>query len=477
MESMRLLTANSGALKFSAHPQVYNWYYPQPDAARELLRCDDPFTNGPTRSIRRSALYLHIPFCDTICSFCPFVRAGYRAREEIESYVQALISEIKQKANSSLVGKRKFDAVFIGGGTPSVLEPEQIRQIGQALYDYFDLNSVKEFSVEFEAKTTDSDRIAAFRAIGANRCSTGVQTLSPLYREIFNLTASLDQVHLAVSLLKATFPIVNVDLLYGMNGQSIDEFINDLEAFIALRATTIDLYPINNLATQPKLHREFHHRNMLPLSGNAKFAFRQFGSELLQASGFKPHNGYSFTRVTGRESGEDQLLTRAVEFLYHDIVYGYEGDEFIGLGAGAISQTSEFKIGNIENRNAYIQAASSKARVDAAVYSLDRHPERGIVYFPYRGDLLSNAIDWDLVPSYTRTALTKAVDAGLITQVPTGFHVTYRGWLSYVHLMHFLCPPDQVELLDRRLQASAARRLDGNYVAVTAPLELASDQR
>jgi anaerobilin synthase len=464
---VNLLQKSDSYLKFDKHPQVYNWHHPQADPAKELPRNAEVFSLIKNEGTRRRAFYIHIPFCQTICSFCPFSRAGYRRDEEVDVYVGALIREIEAVAAHPSVSAVPFSSVFIGGGTPSVLSPDQILRIGRALQSNFDLSRVREFSVEFEAKTATADRAAAFREIGANRSSIGVQTFSPKYRDIFNLTAPLDVVHDAVDIMKKAFPYTNVDMLYGMNGQSLDEFIDDIQGAVRLNTTTIDLYPVNNLATQLRLHREFARRSMLPISGNAKFAMRHFAADFLVAAGFKPHNGYSFTRVPDEESASGEPLTRRVKFLYHDIVYGYDGDEFIGVGAGAISQTRRYKISNIENRNAYVKAILGGIDAHAFAYALDPCVERGIVCFPYRGELDATAIDWQAVPSYTQEALDRVCAARLAEKTVEGFRITKTGWLSYVHLMHFLARPEDQALLERRLAAYADEgRTDGDYIAI-----------
>ena len=137
------------------------------------------------------------------------------------------------------------------------MNPNQIIQIGRALRDHFNLSELLEFSFEVEVKSVTPERVEAMKEIGVSHARFGLQTFSPTYRELFALTATIEQIEKATVLLQTAFRNVSCDLLYGMNGQTVDELEADIEGAHRLGLKNVDLYPINNLVTQHKLHLSF----------------------------------------------------------------------------------------------------------------------------------------------------------------------------------------------------------------------------
>src|SRR5262249_11407177 len=156
----------------------------------------------------RRAVYIHIPFCDTICNFCPFQKEKYQSEDTIDEYVEALIAEMDMKR--AFLGRCKVDAIFIGGGTPSVLTPRQLELLGEALSRNYDLRSLNEFTCEVEVKSVSLEKLQTMRDIGVNRISFGAQTFSDQYRELMALDATRKQIVEAALLLNSIFSYTNV---------------------------------------------------------------------------------------------------------------------------------------------------------------------------------------------------------------------------------------------------------------------------
>ena len=118
-------------------------------------------------------LYLHIPFCSAICNYCNFNRGLFDAALK-ERYVDALVTEIERSRASS--ESNRADTIYFGGGTPSLLEPEEIARIIEACTDAFDVSGDVEVTLEANPETVTVQRLAAFRDAGVNRLSFGVQS-------------------------------------------------------------------------------------------------------------------------------------------------------------------------------------------------------------------------------------------------------------------------------------------------------------
>ena len=231
-------------MKFDRQLPVYNWLYPLKGQELDKVSHHEFFANANTDMVRNRALYVHIPFCDTICTFCTLNRGlGSTGDAQIETYVQALLREIQLKGSYAWAGAHPVRTIFFGGGTPSTLTPDQIRRIGRALHDNFDLTRLKEFVFEIEVKSITEEKCAAMREIGVNKARFGLQTFNPVYRELFNITATLEQQYAAAELLGRYFDYTSIDIIYGMHGQTIEDFSSDIEQAVRLGTAGHRLLP------------------------------------------------------------------------------------------------------------------------------------------------------------------------------------------------------------------------------------------
>lgn len=442
-------------LKFDQQLPVYNWYYPFPSDDDEAVDTHQALLTLKTVKEHRGrrALYFHVPFCDTLCTFCPFYRlTNYTYLERVDHYVDALIAEMKWKSQYPGVGKVPVDMIAVGGGTPSVLTVDQIRRFGAALREHFDLSELKEFTFELEVKSVTPEKLQAMKEIGVNRASFGVQTFHPVYREIFNITSTPEQVRQVAKWATETFAYVNIDIIFGLAGQSLDDLMAEADAAIALGTTTVDFYPLNYMSASLKMHRQFKERGLEPLSPATKIGYRMFLDEYMRAKGYIPINGYSYTRDRKERTGR-VLLDRDPVFQYHDVLYGYSTDEVIGFGASAVTQAGDFNTFNPSSLDAYIDELQREGSLLSALTLGNKDcPEKGIVYFPYRGVLEKDRIEWERVPDETRQRLAEAVQKGLVADSGDRYTLTQAGWLFYVNLVYFLTPTAGQQWLNERIE-------------------------
>ena len=161
---------NESFIPFNFNMPIYNWFYPMSysEISVDLDSIKTVFERSSDRVSNRS-LYFHIPFCQDICSFCPFTREVLKDEAFLDRYVDALIKEIVLKAKYRYISEKPITSIFFGGGTPSILLPKHILRIGNAIKDNFDLSSLKEFSFEMNAKTVLPERVAAMREVGVDK--------------------------------------------------------------------------------------------------------------------------------------------------------------------------------------------------------------------------------------------------------------------------------------------------------------------
>jgi anaerobilin synthase len=446
------ILADKPLIKFNRQLPIFNWHYPFDREGDRLADPCAPFRTWPKRKARRRAVYIHIPFCDTICTFCLFQKGKYRSDADIQRYLDALISEFELKRR--FLGSYKIDAIFVGGGTPSVLSPAQIDRLGHAIHQSLDLSALQEFTFEIEVKSVTRDKLDAMRSIGANRISFGAQTFSPKYRALFSLDGTVEQIQAAAQLANSMFAYTNVDILYGMAGQDEEELYHDANSALRLQTTTIDFYPINNLAAPRLMHRTIREARLDYLPATTRVRYRIYLDDLLRSHGHAQINGYGYS--VAAKAGKDAIVQHAPKFLYHDLVYGYHDDEIIGYGASAISQMMDFNLYNSPERHTYVTQLLDNKTLPHEAFGPVTSPERGVVSFPFRGVLDKGRIAWERLPDETWIALEEAMQAGLVIERPDRYELSYTGWLFYVNLMYYFMPKSSKEWITNRIQIQQA---------------------
>jgi oxygen-independent coproporphyrinogen-3 oxidase len=430
---------NGSFLKFDRQFPVYNFFFPAQGKTAKNIQIEDVY-NGINELTDR-ALYFHIPFCETICTFCPFTRGKYTADEQIDIYVDALLMEIELKARAVDLKKVPVAAIFFGGGTPSLLKPKHIRQIGASIHNHFDLSRIREFSFEFEVKSVNKEVADAARDIGVTHARFGLQTLSEKWARLFTLTRSEQQIHSALEILKSTFPIQSFDLLYGMNGQKDEEVIQDLEGAVRLGTTNIDVYPIDNIMSQPKLHRLLENESDIRTSATRKLSMTILVNQVMRTSGFMPHNGHGYVRT----APSPDVVSREYDFVYHEAVYGYHTFDLMGFGTNAISSTIGHVITNTDSRSGYIKSISEGRipfHISTHSSSLD-YARPLVLRLPYHGQLSKEKVKWDMIPEEIMTRYVQLREAGLFSENETEITITQIGWFWYVNSMYYMMPKDQ----------------------------------
>jgi oxygen-independent coproporphyrinogen-3 oxidase len=192
-------------------------------------------------------LYVHIPFCAARCPYCDFATAP--ARSALRSrYLDALDTEIRREGRR--LGRPRVATLFFGGGTPSLLEPEEVGRLGAALHDAFDLRPI-EASVEANPATLDRARLEAWVALGITRLSLGAQSLSADGLRALGRTHQPEDIPPAVAAARSVGLDVNLDLIFGWPGQTAAAWQADLTAAVALEPDHLSCYPLE-LALEPE---------------------------------------------------------------------------------------------------------------------------------------------------------------------------------------------------------------------------------
>lgn len=180
-----------------------------------------------------SSLYIHIPFCKKICSYCDFPKVLY-AQDWAFSYVNDLIKDIKAL-------KGKYQTIYVGGGTPTALSLDLLDKLLSVLNEKLEPNG--EFSIESNPETIDESVLSILKKNGVNRLSIGIQTSSKKWLAYLGRTHTFEKGKDAVELAKKMgFSNINVDMMYGFEGQTEKELKEDLDNFLSLSVPHISCY-------------------------------------------------------------------------------------------------------------------------------------------------------------------------------------------------------------------------------------------
>ena len=185
-------------------------------------------------------LYVHIPFCAARCPYCDFATAPATTRLR-GRYLAALATEIAREG--AALGRRRVRTLFFGGGTPSLLEPDEVAALGAALRAAFELRP-REVTVEANPATLDRARLEAWRELGLTRLSLGAQSLDPRGLRALGRTHQPADVPAAVDAARSVGCDVSVDLIFGWPGQTAADWAADLDAAVALDVDHLSAYPL-----------------------------------------------------------------------------------------------------------------------------------------------------------------------------------------------------------------------------------------
>lgn len=188
------------------------------------------------------ALYIHIPFCISKCSYCDFLSFGGSQAMERQAYIEALIGEIESIA---AVNEQAISTIYIGGGTPSILTAEQFDQIMMAVHSHFDTSECVEFTVEMNPGTVTKEKLASYVKMGVNRVSMGLQS------DDDEMLKTLGRIHsyegfitTYVMIKEAGIENISIDLMFALPDQSMNDLQVTLDKVIALKPNHISAYSL-----------------------------------------------------------------------------------------------------------------------------------------------------------------------------------------------------------------------------------------
>lgn len=284
--------------------------------------------------------YLHIPFCTSICNYCDFTSfAGQEGK--IAQYIDALCAEI---ADSDLAGPLR--TVYFGGGTPSLLPSAQLETLLRSLKDKAAFDSTIEISMEANPETVDPERLSAYRKLGVNRLSFGAQASQTEILKRLGRGHDWARVEKAYAdARQAGFTNINIDLMFGLAGQSFAHFKESLEKALALDPEHLSLYALQVEEGTP-LARQVEEGLLLPSD-------EQMADEYTFAQMFLAERGYEQYEVSNFSKPG---------FACHHNWNIWRGEDYWGFGVSAVGTVKGVRHGHGDDLMDYIRQAPQGRR-------------------------------------------------------------------------------------------------------------------
>jgi putative oxygen-independent coproporphyrinogen III oxidase len=297
------------------------------------------------------SLYIHIPWCVRKCPYCDF--NSHEARDEIPeaAYIDALIADLEQDLPA--VWGRTVETVFFGGGTPSLFSPEGIDRLLADVRARIPLKPEAEITLEANPGTVDYARFKGFREAGINRLSIGIQSFQPeLLKAIGRVHSDTEAITAVEAAHQAGFKNFNLDLMFGLPGQTQKQALQDLQMAKDLKPAHISWY---ELTIEPNTW--FHRHPPQRPDDDTLWEMQQAGRTLLEAAGYQRY--------------EVSAYARAQQQCRHNMNYWQFGD-YLGIGAGAHAKISDAATQGITRtakqrhpRN-YLDTARTTARISSS---------------------------------------------------------------------------------------------------------------
>jgi len=277
--------------------------------------------------MKKMSLYIHIPFCVRKCGYCDFISFDYN-QDNMTEYMKSLIKEIEHYSKQY---DRKIHTIFIGGGTPSLLSGLEMKNLMTVIKENFDISDCVEISMESNPGTLTEEKVKAYKEAGINRISMGVQTLNN------DTLKSLDRIHdvqavydSVEAINKAGINNFNMDLMFGLPGQTLDQLENTVKKMIDLKPTHISAYSLK-YEEGTEFYRKLE-----------KGELEAFEDELDRDMYSLIINNLS---KAGFEQYEISNFAKKGYMCEHNLVY-WEKKPYLGLGVGAHSYLNDERFYN-----------------------------------------------------------------------------------------------------------------------------------
>ena len=378
------------------------------------------------------SLYVHIPFCESLCYYCACNKIITKHHERGEEYLRYLTREVELNIAHLGVGQT-VSQVHLGGGSPTFLSDDELRALMAMLRRNFVFAPGGEYSIEVDPRTVTQVRLATLAELGFNRLSFGVQDFEPAVQKAVHRIQPAEQVFDLVAASRALgFESVNVDLIYGLPMQTPETFERTLTQVVKLNPDRIALYAYAHLPERFKPQRRIHAQDLPPAA--SKLAMLSSAMRILMEA------GYVYVGMDHFALPNDALAIAKRQGRLHRNFQGYSTQpdcDLVALGVSAIGRVGATFNQSVKTLDEYYDLLNQGRLPVARGLALSRDDlvrRTVIMALMCQGSVLFESVEVSHLiqfKSYFATELEKLAqmqDQGLVVLDDAGIHVTELGW-------------------------------------------------
>ena len=412
--------------------------YPTADRFVEAFAGDDYVQSLKQRHAGVAALtlplslYVHIPFCESLCYYCGCNKIVTKHHDRAEPYLRYLSREVDLHTAHMGLGQ-VVSQLHFGGGTPTYLSDDELRALMAMLRRNFTLTPNGEYSIEVDPRTVDEARLAVLAELGFNRLSFGVQDFDPEVQKAVHRVQPTEQVFSLVNAARQQgFKSINIDLIYGLPKQTPESFDRTLAQVTALRPDRVALYSYAHLPERFKAQRRIVTAD-LPSAADKT-------SMLARSLSVFDEAGYVYVGMDHFALPDDALAIAKRQGRLHRNFQGYSTQpdcDLIALGVSAIGRMGASYSQNAKTLEEYYDHLEQGRLPVVRGLALTRDDllRRSVIMalmchgrLPFESIELAYLIDFRTYFAAELEALQVQVDQGLVTLSDSGIEVTANGW-------------------------------------------------
>ncbi len=399
-----------------SHMDTYGWSRVSPNGNEK----DDWLNiikNGSEQKNRRTA-YIHIPFCGTLCTFCNFMRKPGTAAMAAD-YVELVIQELNWYQGCGYVNQGGFEALYLGGGTPSLLPAESMAELLNTARKTLGLDETAEITIESTVHDLTQEKLDAMVQSGVTRISLGVQTFqTDMRRQLGRLSDKETITHTIEMARKTGIKTISADILYRLPGQGLQEFQADLECAVELNLDGVSLYPLIAMGGTP-LEKRLTEGKIAPLPDlSAELEQCKTARKILIQAGYRQDTCTHFVKPTDRN-------------LYANV--RLDDGDCLPIGSGSGGYLGPFVLMNVMDKHLYqMQITSGHSGYMASVLLPPKSRMlRSVTGQLQRGFLNTDTV-WKDETLEPKTILQDKIDQylekGLLQKEGQQYQLTDDGW-------------------------------------------------
>ena len=315
---------------------------------------------------KEGVIYVHVPYCDKICSFCNLNRK--KVDNDLEDYTNFLVSEFEKYGKTPYMKSKEIKVVFFGGGTPTILKEHQLERIFRSIHENYKLSADCEFTLETTLHNLNLNKIKILEKYGVNRLSVGIQSFAEKGRNILNRTFSKEETVRKLKELKENFSgMVCTDIIYNYPEETVEEVIEDADIVADLKIDSTSFYSLM-IHEGSKMSKDIK-ENTLELNYQLETDRKLHHAFLERLLATGEYEVMEHTKIVRK--GRDQ---------YNYIRFTHKGADILPIGVGAGGKIANTDIFRINNEKAFYMMSENAKEENRfkRISGLFQYPE---VYF------------------------------------------------------------------------------------------------